>query len=239
MLTPEEIQSREFLVSLRGYDRDEVHAFLDEVAEAFAQLRAQAGVAPAPDTTDVDADAPEATPEPAAAAPTPPAAEPPSTQFAVIAAETQRILEAAQTAGEEIRKRAETEAETARAEAMAEAEGQVRTLREQASATNEQITQLLQRRGELADRLRQARETVDLALLEVEDEVQPEPVDATTSVLAESDEPASEDQTAPAESQDPQGDLLDDLDADEIDDVDAGQSGTATPKGGKSGGGSR
>ncbi len=190
VLTPEEIQSREFLVSLRGYDRDEVHAFLDEVAESFAELLTDGGTstpsapAQAEESVAVEPDAPE--PEVIAEAPveTPPAAAPESL-FAAIGAETQRILEAAQAAGDEIRRRAESEAADARASALAEAEGQVKQLREQASATQAQIDVLQQRRDELGERLRQARETVDLAMLELDDSpMDVAPTDATNSVLA-------------------------------------------------------
>lgn len=38
MPTPDEIASRQFLIALRGYDRDEVSAFLQEVAEERRQL---------------------------------------------------------------------------------------------------------------------------------------------------------------------------------------------------------
>jgi DivIVA domain-containing protein len=190
VLTPEEIQSREFLVSLRGYDRDEVHAFLDEVAEAFAELRAQVGgaadAAPAPpEQADT---APVAATPPAAAADAAPAASP----FAAIAAETQRILEAAAAAGEELRRQAQAEADAARRSLLADAEQEIASLREQAAATQHQVDVILRRRDELAERLRQARDTVDLAILELdEDEVRDAPADPRTSVLAEvaADEP--------------------------------------------------
>lgn len=224
MLTPEEIQSREFLVSLRGYDRDEVHAFLDEVAEAFSQLLADGGrsgsegsVGPVEDKTPdtaVESDVAEVEPEPEVvpevepeptAAPEPAAAQPsaaqPSTEpaaevspFAAIGAETQRILEAAAEAGDEIRRRAQSEADEARASALAAAEAEVDELRQHAQATQSQIEVLEQRRGDLTERLRQARETVDLALLEVEDTpVETVPADATNSVLAEADEELDKD----------------------------------------------
>lgn len=41
MLSPDEIAAREFVVSLRGYDRDEVHAFLNRVAEDLRAARAR------------------------------------------------------------------------------------------------------------------------------------------------------------------------------------------------------
>lgn len=182
MLTPEEIQSREFLVSLRGYDRDEVHAFLDEVAEAFSQLLAEGG---APGTAAPVEDVPKkAVPEPEAE---PAVAEDPviaESPFAAIGAETQRILEAAQSVGDEIRQRAQTEADEARAATVAAAEREVEQLREQAAATQQQIDVLDQRRTDLADRLRQVRESVDLALIEIDDDaVESAETDETNSVL--------------------------------------------------------
>ena len=54
-----------------------------------------------------------------------------------------------------------------------------------AQSLRKQIDDLEGRRDELANRLRQAKETVDLALLEVEEiEADAEPADANTSVLA-------------------------------------------------------
>ena len=58
-LTPEEIAGKEFLVGLRGYDKDEVRAFLRTVSEAFA-----ASAAPPPPVI-------EAEPAPEALAPAP------------------------------------------------------------------------------------------------------------------------------------------------------------------------
>jgi DivIVA domain-containing protein len=37
-LTPEEIESREFLVAIRGYDKDDVHAFLRQVAAHYREV---------------------------------------------------------------------------------------------------------------------------------------------------------------------------------------------------------
>ncbi len=49
MLTPDEIRVKEFLPSLRGYDADEVRAFLFSIAETVQQLQQQgAAVAAAP-----------------------------------------------------------------------------------------------------------------------------------------------------------------------------------------------
>src|SRR5712664_3421493 len=39
-LSPEEIESRDFLVDLRGYDKEQVHAFLKEVAADYRAVTA-------------------------------------------------------------------------------------------------------------------------------------------------------------------------------------------------------
>lgn len=44
-LSPEEIKNRDFLVALRGYDKDEVVSFLHEVASQYADLMAEAALA--------------------------------------------------------------------------------------------------------------------------------------------------------------------------------------------------
>lgn len=44
-LSPEEIKNRDFLVALRGYDKDEVISFLHEVASQYADLMAEAALA--------------------------------------------------------------------------------------------------------------------------------------------------------------------------------------------------
>lgn len=176
-------------MSLRGYDRDEVDAFLDEVAASFSELLEDGGSA------SVDADegepAADVAVEPEVEEPQPVAAAPASeSPFAAIGAETQRILDAAQEAAEEIRKRAQTEADQAREEALAAAQKEVAFLREQASATQDQIDALVARRSELAQRLEQARETVDVALMELEENVEETAAtDASNSVLAEAAEP--------------------------------------------------
>ena len=111
MLTPEEIQAREFLVSLRGYDRDEVHAFLGRVAEQLAQTEAKASqLQQRLDRLKQQQPASAAAAEPAPAAAQTASPEP-SAMFAEIGKETQRILEAAQEAGQQIQRKARQEAD--------------------------------------------------------------------------------------------------------------------------------
>ena len=109
MLTPEEIQSREFLVSLRGYDRDEVHAFLGRVAEQLAQTEAKASqLQQRLDRFKEQQPAVAGLAEPA---PSQQVSPEPSAMFAEIGKETQRILEAAQEAGSQIQRKARQEAD--------------------------------------------------------------------------------------------------------------------------------
>ena len=105
MLTPEEIQSREFLVSLRGYDRDEVHAFLGRVAEQLAQTEAKSSqLQQRLDRLKAQQPSAAGLAEPAPASQQ--ASPEPSAMFAEIGKETQRILEAAQEAGQQIQRKA-------------------------------------------------------------------------------------------------------------------------------------
>jgi DivIVA domain-containing protein len=64
-LTPDEIANKEFLVGLRGYDKEEVRSFLRTVAVAFGTARQAAEVAPPAHEPVVEAPAPEPEPEPA------------------------------------------------------------------------------------------------------------------------------------------------------------------------------
>ncbi|HVL04316.1 MAG TPA: DivIVA domain-containing protein, partial [Acidimicrobiales bacterium] len=61
-LSPEEIQNRDFLVALRGYDKHEVETFLQDVADQYAELMEelalarQGGVSASPSAADPFAD---------------------------------------------------------------------------------------------------------------------------------------------------------------------------------------
>lgn len=58
MVTPEEIEHKEFVAAMRGYDRDDVAAFLRTVAEEVRELQARAEAvpeaAPAPPAVDLE-----------------------------------------------------------------------------------------------------------------------------------------------------------------------------------------
>lgn len=137
MLTPAEIQSREFLVSLRGYDRDEVHAFLEEVSALVGQLQERE-------------EAPAAPPE----EPAPPAPSGvPKEHFADVAAQTQRVLEAAYAAAEEIRSGAERHHDELVATAKREAADVLSELTAQRRHEEAGLAELAQRRQRYRDEL--------------------------------------------------------------------------------------
>jgi DivIVA domain-containing protein len=134
VLTPEDITSRSFLVSLRGYDRDEVDSFLQQVADEVEALRTRVEqLESAPQTAA--SSPPAATPVADETATAAPSTADASDMFAQIGRETQRILEAAQSAGEELRRAAQEETEELRRSVEAEVE----QLRRSAQAEVEQL----------------------------------------------------------------------------------------------------
>ncbi|MFP5309838.1 MAG: DivIVA domain-containing protein [Actinomycetes bacterium] len=131
MLTPDEIAARQFLVSLRGYDREEVAAFLREVADEVATLRGRVR------ELERDLEAAQASGGAASAVPvaraeaTPAASIDTREALKLLGEETTRILVAAEDSAAVIRQRAEervaAELETARRESRDEIEGARRT----------------------------------------------------------------------------------------------------------------
>ena len=167
MLTPEEIQSREFLVSLRGYDRDEVHAFLGRVAEQLAQTEAKANQL----QQRLDRLKQQQPSTAAAAEPAPAAASPePSAMFAEIGKETQRILEAAQEAGQQIQRKARQEADRD----LQSARGQAAKLIAEGERRREHIervvSELEQARAAMSVQLRGVGRTIEQTLRELSPE---------------------------------------------------------------------
>jgi DivIVA domain-containing protein len=197
VLTPEEIQSREFLVSLRGYDRDEVHAFLDRVAEHVRELQGRLG---GPESG--------AGPVPAAAEQAGDTAE----MFAKIGQETHRILEAAHEAGAAIKRTARQEADRDLQAARAEAARVIADGERRREAVEELVAGLEAARDQLAGELRQVGRTIESSLRDLlgddthtasvrealaaealpDDAEPPEPVGQLVAV-AEAEDAASED----------------------------------------------
>jgi DivIVA domain-containing protein len=171
VLTTEEIREREFLVSLRGYDRDEVRAFLDEVASQMDSLVERAGGAPAP------ARAPE--PERVEEAPAPaPAAAPQdtSTLFAEIGKETQRILEAAHEAGSEIQRKARLEAERELKDARTQSAKIIAEGERRREVVEGLVATLEERRHALSDDLRGVGAAIERALRDLGPEEEAAPM---------------------------------------------------------------
>lgn len=152
MLTPQEIASRQFLVSLRGYDREEVHAFLVAVAEQLSDAQQRAA--------DLERQMASLRAEQAAAPVADPAPQS-SAVFAEIGTQTQRILEAAHAAGDEIRQSARKEADRE----LQAARGQATKILAESERRRERVERLVgdleQARGAVSDQLRAVGRTVE------------------------------------------------------------------------------
>ncbi|QXC59522.1 DivIVA domain-containing protein [Aquihabitans sp. G128] len=105
-LTPDQIAEKEFLVGLRGYDKDEVRSFLTTVADALRAASAPAGDGSA-------APAEPAAPAPAAA----------GTDWANLGDEIAAVLRTAHEQAATLRSDAETEVAALRQQADADATG--------------------------------------------------------------------------------------------------------------------
>lgn len=134
-LTPEEIAEKEFLIGLRGYDKDEVRAFLRTVADAFSEASQEPAETPQP----------AAEPEPVAPAPVASAPEPAApasgTDWASLGEEIAAVLRTAHEQASTLRSEAETEAAALRQQAADEAlvtRGQADAHAEEARAAAEQ-----------------------------------------------------------------------------------------------------
>jgi DivIVA domain-containing protein len=135
-LTPEEIADKEFLVSLRGYDKTEVRSFLQIGADAFRDARAAEEPAAGPPAGEPAAEEPAAAlpaAEPVTTAPPParvaplapserPAAASAGTDRANLGEEIAAVLRTAHEQAERLRAQAAEESAAARAEAEAWAE---------------------------------------------------------------------------------------------------------------------
>lgn len=157
MLTPEEVTARRFLVSLRGYDRDEVHAFLDQVADdlrvaqsRIAELEGESKTAPAPVAERSERAATDA-----------------SAGFAGIGRETERILEAAHAAAAEIVQRAQEEADRSLTEVRQQISDELADGQRRLNAVEESLNGLAASRSEVAGELRDIQRTIEHVLREL------------------------------------------------------------------------
>lgn len=157
-MTPDEIRAREFLVSLRGYDRDEVHSFLDQIAKYVRELQAQVQNFQKGQPAPVPAD-------PALAPPLPTADT--SAFFEDLGKTTQRILEAAHEAGSEIQRRARNEADRELAEACSHAGKLIAEGQRRREVIETVVRMLEERRAALAEDLRGLGQVIDQVLTDL------------------------------------------------------------------------
>ncbi len=157
MLTPDEIAGRQFLVQLRGFDRDEVTAFLGRLAQELGELRARVDELTAELEAARGAAAADG-PDPAAAA------SDPSALFAEIGQQTARILEAANEAGGQLKRRAREQAESELATAQSRAAELLAEGERRRAGVESQLSSLAASRDRLADELRGVGRTVAEAL---------------------------------------------------------------------------
>src|SRR4051812_25554691 len=115
-ISPEDIESRQFQVSLRGYDVDEVRGFLAMVAESFRAVA-------------------ESRPSAPAAAPAPTV----SGGQLSIGEEVNRVLQAAAQAAEELQAKAHRRGAELQAQAQAEAEQARQAAQEEAEAARQAL----------------------------------------------------------------------------------------------------
>jgi DivIVA domain-containing protein len=162
LLEPDQIQARQFLVSLRGYDRDEVHAFLEQVADEVRTLRAR--VAELETSPAQQGGAPSAPVAPPAVAGSPADTSDPSALFAEIGRQTQRILEAAQEAGEELKHSAKQEADREVQAARSQAARAIAEGERRLEATERVVAELERARDRLAGELRGVGRALEGAL---------------------------------------------------------------------------
>lgn len=157
-----EIETMNFTVGLRGYDRDEVDAYLSKLAEEMRELRKGAEGAPTPVA------------EPAAP---PKATETPTDLYKRVGEETSKILLAAEEAGKEIREKASRDAAEVMADARRKAQEVARISGEQRTAADEELRKLQQARDVLATQLedvgRRLQETIGRLKTPIEGQVEP------------------------------------------------------------------
>lgn len=165
MLTPEEIEGRDFLVSLRGFDRAEVQAFLSEVADQVRDLEARSHAAETAQAAEI-ARATEIVEAAAARAATaedqdsPVAAGDAPATFADIGRETQRILESAHEAAQSILQQARVDADREVQDARRRAARLIAEGEQRREETEEMVAGLEAARGALSTQLREIETTV-------------------------------------------------------------------------------
>lgn len=214
MLTAEEIRSRTFLVSLRGYDREEVAAFLDEVADQVSGLveRLEQSDAKVSQAEEDKARAEEAVADkPAAEAePAPAAAQPaPENPFAEIGQETQRILEAAQQAGDEMRAKAREEADRELKAARAQADRIIAEGERRREDMERTVQALEDAREKIADDFRGLGRTVEEVLRELAPDAGASTMREAIAEAARDDDRQTDEEAESVAEEAPPGDVVD------------------------------
>lgn len=129
-MEPEEVERKDFLISLRGYDREQVDAFLRDVADELRRLSAGEAAAP-PKASGASA----------------------SEQYKEIGERTSKILMAAEDAAEEIRAEAKHEASAVLADARTQAAEILNEASADRQTAEEDIRRLREARSLLATQM--------------------------------------------------------------------------------------
>lgn len=179
-MDPEEIESREFLPSFRGYARDEVEAFREEVVQELKSLRKQLTKA----TSDLShantelAEAksqlaavraelaeeqakPKPEPQPAEAVVAPSPVEDRAVQFRMVGQETERILLAAEQAAEQIHERAVKESAEMMTDARLKVQRSLEELEAARRAAEQDFAGIRDARGMVASQLEDIRRRLE------------------------------------------------------------------------------
>lgn len=158
---PEDIESKEFLVSLRGYDREEVDAFLRELAEEIRRLKSDAQTVAPSSSPAGEGDA--------------------STFYKQIGEETSKILVAAEEAGAEIRARASAEAAELLASARNQSEEVRRAGEAQKQAAEDDLRRLREARSILANQLEDVGRRLEETISRLQAPIEPATTASTTA----------------------------------------------------------
>ena len=177
-MDPEEIEKRQFIITLRGYARDEVESFREEVAQEIKILRKQLTKSTSDlshantELINVRAQLAEAgaqlaeersrkVPEPEPPAPEPAPAEDRATVFRQVGQETERILLAAEQAAEQIHDRAVAESAAIMADARTKVERSLAEFEAARRAAEEDFAGIRDSRSMVASQLEDIRRRLE------------------------------------------------------------------------------
>jgi cell division initiation protein len=157
-LEPDDLERKEFLVSLRGYDREEVDEYLREVAE---ELRRRAASGPQAAAVQVRAD--------------------PTDAYRQVGQETSKILIAAEETANEIRERAKAEAAQLVSDARAEADQVVRKAQAEKQTIEEDLRRLRDARNLTGTQLEDVGRRVEEMVARLRSPIEPAPKPTPTA----------------------------------------------------------